>query len=760
MEARQQVRSLAFDRGAVMAVFNAFFPNGSGGSQGKLYFEVKAWVISQDLNANTSRIGWTAKAHQNAPSYSWCAYGDATARVVINGVAVFDGKWNGTGNWDFRGLGTWAEQPIASGELTVAHHADGSLNMPVGAYATDTQFPLGTANIGTQWVALPTIPRASDFTVNRTSVPTDGSSTVSVTIHRASSSFTHDVYFGVEGPGGWENRLHVLGAGDSATSAPIPKTWASLIPNATSGSMWVLVVTKNGGQEIGRRQKHITVTIPNTAEFRPTMVTGNARQQSPSLPPGSEVNLQGFTGWKFYISGSSGAYGSTIVRTEISGPDGAVNARKGSTSLTVAPLRTAGTQVYILRATDSRGRSTQTSVSVAVTAYAPPRISVGRADRSLSNGTLSDTGTYARVRGSSEYTSFTGNSHAVTAAYRAVGATSWSGETQVKSGTAAGSFAGTVGANTLNVDEAWEVRIRVADYLQASELILTLPKAKYLQSVDSVNGSVAFGGPANPASEFRVYSTMPVHLEGPMTHSGVDVRNLYGRGWTIYNPKQGALVTTDVAPEVSEMWTLEIYSNSYSEDPPGFTMLQGYSYGGTSAIIRTSGFTTLPPFNADVFFNDGRLCFWIPYMGFAQTHHFTLRGRNFDNRNVLSVVDLALPGARDRSVTIPVKSMYGPSAWTTCSVASGVTAASPVQVKRVGQVVFLRGQVHNNGAWPSAKHIATVPVGFRPSGVAAIPMSSDVGTYSGVVLSDGEIHLFANTNMGAWPTLGGSWPLD
>ena len=79
-----------------MATWTSYFPSGLSG---KLYMDVIVNQSSQSVTNNHTVLSWSAYVAQSAPTASWCHYGDATAKITINGTTVFDGKWNGTGNW-------------------------------------------------------------------------------------------------------------------------------------------------------------------------------------------------------------------------------------------------------------------------------------------------------------------------------------------------------------------------------------------------------------------------------------------------------------------------------------------------------------------------------------------------------------------------------------------------------------------------------------------------------------------------------------
>lgn len=747
---------------------SAVFPQGGAG---KLYFEVVVELLSQDHVANTSTVKWEAYVAQSAPTGAWCLYHDAVSSVIINNVTVFQGKWNGTGDFDFRGLGAWAKQPVANGTLVIPHNADGTATVSWWASATDTSFPLGTAEVSGSR-ELPTIPRGSDFTMNVTSVPCDGVSTVGVNITPSVAGALHDVFWGFDGQPVTEHLAH-FGVSTSTVSPPIPKAWANQYPNSNNGPMWCTVVTYYNGKELGRKTKYLTMAVPQTTEFYPTISTSHQQLQHPGLA-GVPDAIQGYTGWRFTINSASGVYGSRVARLEIVGPNGSKQGDQnfaGPLTLDVNRLTTAGTQTYYLRVYDSRGRVSQTQVDVLVKGYSPPRVLDVSVNRSLSNGSPSNEGTNVRIEGTATYTPFNGNEYLVFASYRAAGTTTWSPEVVLASGAipdgsaVMSTFAGTQGSNTLTPDKAWEIKVVIGDRTQLYEIVLTLPKARYIQSVDTNASSVAFGGPANASTEFRVYESMPAYFDGALFHRGQDVGRLYGTGQLIYGPKTGVLVTTDITSSQDRMFLLDVRVNTYSpKDPPGTVSLQGYAYASGSAIIYATGTTNMTSFPVRVFYTNDRLCFWWGLQSPFRTYAINLVS-NFSapvvggNESIVSVTDSALPATRAREVLINCDTTadFG---WQDIALSADVVAVSPVQTRRIGSQVHLRGAVAppSGVQWSGqAVGVGTVPANCRPAANAAVVAYHEepLTYYSAYVSPSGGLYMWARA--GANPTFGGSW---
>ena len=695
-----------------MVVFEAGFSSGIGE---KVVLRVRTWLVSQNIAANTSVYGWQVVAFQTAPTYSWCAYGDAVAVVHVNDSVVFNGKWAGHGNWDFRNLGAGAEVAIASGQQTIVHNADGQKHVRVTVSASDAQFPLGSASLDVWDTAtLPTIPRESDFTV--TNATADGVSSAVVTISPASPNFRHHVR--------WKLGSAVLEKGDVATSTSmvIPTTWNQFITTSTSASAVLEVETWSSGGFVGKRVKNFTVSVPTT--YVPSFTVTGTQIQHGSLS-GVSLYLQGYTGVKVIATSAAPGTYASLASWTVSGPDGTANGTfANNTGLTVQPLRKSGSQTYTVTVTDSRGRSTSKTFPLTVVAYAPPAITSASAVRSNSAGTAVDDGLYIKAQASTTHTAFTGNTITRTLRWRRSGTSTWSSQTFV-SGTAA-----VVGAGTISPDYAYDVQWEAADRLTTSVRTYSVGPASYLMSMDAASGGVAVGGPAETSKTFRVYSPYTIKADMPIQENGLTLERLYGAGWPCYNFGSGYLIQTDITPTENTMWMLDVRLNTYaaaSTEGTGEVKVQGYAYGDGSVINNTAATSTVGRRDVYAFFYANTLHLWFRG-GYAETAHINLRTRTGGaNHRILSVANAAMPTSGvSRSVTIvPEVLGYKPQAHATFTYSPGSTAGGASRVLATGtitvrkpSIVFFSGNLQaitttNAAAWFDVEIVGVGGYQFR-----------------------------------------------
>lgn len=343
---------------------------------------------SYSITDNTSRvrINWiSTQTGQSWNEYTRTAYyyvsinGGAETRYSVSYILPYQ-----------------KTRTIIDTTITVPHNADGTGTIKVRTWL-DTNIAEGIIQKSST-LKLTTIPRATTPTISGTQ--SLGSTIAIDTTGRASSSFTHNLYYS------WgssiTDKLIASGIGGAKTSFTIPKTLAETVMAGTSGTMVIKCVTYNGSTNIGTKTVSITVSIPNTAEFQPTINT-IAVAEGATVPVARYV--KGWSNVKItvnavggYVSGSSNRNsfpasatitvdGTTYTKTL--GQNAA-----DSWVITTNTLRSAGTQTITVKVTDSRGRTATKTASIVVYEYSAPVISSFTAQRCTQDGTLDDSGIY------------------------------------------------------------------------------------------------------------------------------------------------------------------------------------------------------------------------------------------------------------------------------------------------------------------------------------------------------------------------------
>ena len=86
-----------------------------------------------------------------------------------------------------------------------------------------------------------------------------------------------------------------------------------------------------------------------------------------------------------------------------------------------------------------------------------------------------------------------------------------------------------------------------------------------------------------------------------------------------------------------------------------------------------------------------------------------------------------------------VDAMMADSGWQNVTVQSGFTAGSAVQVRKVGNRVYLKGSL--KGSFSAGTHVATIPEGFRPSYIVRFTENGSAGTIGWKIdYTDGKLY--------------------
>lgn len=458
---------------------------------------------SQSTANNTSTATLVLQVRSTNSSYTT----KNTQTSVINGTTMASGA-----SFDMSNTNVW--QTFASRTQTVTHNADGSYTFPVSASfttnATTSAWSLKSGSVSGS-VTLATIPRASSISCGSIALGSAGT----ITISTASSSFTHTI------TAAFGSTSTTVITKTSSTSVPWTPSlsWASQIPNATSGTCTLTCITYSGSTEVGRKAISISLTVP--ASVKPSLTSLTATRVDGSVPAAWATYVKGKSKVTLAISGAAGSYGSTIKGYSISGGGYSSTA----SSYTTGYLNTTGTITFTAYVTDSRGRKSDSkTVSITVYDYTAPTITALSAYRCGVDGVANPSGgTYIRVSGS--YTFASVNSKNIIASctvyYRVVGASSWtSGGTL-----ATGSYIVTGGGN-IAVASNYEVRYVVTDGLGSTvERIVTVNAAS--RTINITKNSVAFG--MMSTGTYRFESEWSMYVKSAITVQGTDEVDLFFR---------------------------------------------------------------------------------------------------------------------------------------------------------------------------------------------------------------------------------------
>lgn len=360
---------------------------------------------SYSIENNTSVVYYKLTMATAPNSFTGYSNYRTTISVTINGTVVY--SYNASRDFNPSAANSYSEV-LTSGTTTVVHQTDGSKNCSCAASVSvaSGDYSPGSASIS-ETLPLTTIPRAStaswsgDFVIGTAKT---------ITITRASSSFTHKLTFNL----GSKTVTPTSSAGTSYSWTPSASDWSGQFPTQTSRTGTFTLYTYNGGTLIGSNSYSWTLKIPDA--WKPTV--------SLSLSPSTDNPFLSGTG--LYVAGYSkiraaatatAATGASIASYTFSGAlSKTVTTSAASTTQTSGVIATSGSKTVTVTVTDARGRTGTASASCSFVSYAYPAISsLSYARGTYSGGvwTSSDSGEDLRVVFSASC-SLSGNGNSMT----------------------------------------------------------------------------------------------------------------------------------------------------------------------------------------------------------------------------------------------------------------------------------------------------------------------------------------------------------
>lgn len=379
------------------------------GEWGKYSLILKCWEESYSVENNTSKVYWWVGIRSNTQYHNHSGLTEHY-KVIINGTTVHDADHTVS-------CGSGQTVGIAEGHTTVNHNADGTKTIAVSAEFSCSNGSYYAPRNGLVYgsVDLTTIPRASSISIDSPSI--ECGNTINISGSSASKNFTHKIY------ATWNGKTSELttisGTLTPTFSYTIPTAWEKDLPSSTSGIATFTLETFSGSASVG--SKSVNVTIKVRSGVVPSIDSIKVTDAN-SVCAGIGQIVQSQSRLKFAIT-YSGAQGSTVtsVSTKFEG-----QTYNGS-SFTTGIVRGSGSISYTTTIYDSRGRSSQISGKVTVSAYSPPSLTNVSAKRANSSYTVDEaSGTYALLHFKVGFTSLTGkNVTSFYIQYRASGASSW-----------------------------------------------------------------------------------------------------------------------------------------------------------------------------------------------------------------------------------------------------------------------------------------------------------------------------------------------
>ena len=444
-----------------------------------------AYDTDQNITENKTSVKLQLEVRSVNSQYKTYGYNQTT---------TIDGTTYGAKTFDFRSTNTW--QIFGTKTFEVTHNDDGTYSVSKSASFTTNVSGSGRPKSGSASVTvnLPTIPRASSFTISKTSGGSAASSfnlgeTLYVNISRASSSFTHNVYWKV---GSSSNQTISSSAGTSANTT-LALNMANYIPS-TSGTATIYVDTYNGGTLIGSASQTFTLNVPSSVVPTISSVT---KSDTAGYLSTYGAYVQGKSNLRIQTS-ASGAYGSSISSYTVKLKSGnTVLATKTGSNVTFANISYTGSLTVEVTVVDSRSRSATNTSTITVATYSNPNIAYLTAER---NGTTPSTVKLTFSASITNINSSGANGKTFKLQKRKKGDTSW---TDLQTYTSSYTYSNNNYTTTCDENYGWEFRLTAQDSFTSTTYTTDVGTVFELINYGSNGTSIAFGKVAEQSNSFE-----------------------------------------------------------------------------------------------------------------------------------------------------------------------------------------------------------------------------------------------------------------
>ncbi len=401
---------------------------------------------SQNVAANTSTVRILWKSTQTGESHNLYTR-TAKYYVSVNGGSEAEYSVSYT-------LPKSSTQTIVDTTITVNHKTDGTGSIKVRTWM-DTDISEGVVE-QTKSLTLTTIPRATTPTLSTRTAQVGTS--VTITLPRASTSFTHDLAYSLN-DGTYITMITGITTGHTWK---IPTSLLSGLPTAASGVVTIRCTTKSGSTTIGTKTARLTVTVADSDI--PSISSVSVSEGTSGLASRFNAYIQNKSTLKIGVTASATS-GTSIasIQTIVQGK------KYTGASFTSDVLTQPGTFTITVQATDARGRvSAVYEKSVTVLAYTEPRIGEFDAYRVDANNTPKESGEYVMLKYDFSAPSLNGgNSVTKKIEYKATTSTSYT-TAQTSSNAISASVQERLTSPTFPTDNSYLFRLTVTDYFGAS----------------------------------------------------------------------------------------------------------------------------------------------------------------------------------------------------------------------------------------------------------------------------------------------------
>ena len=347
------------------------------------------------------------------------------------------------------GIGSGQTKTLASGSTTVGHNADGTKSF---SFSFSQQFDINYSGVG--WIGtksgsgsgtLTTIPRTSSVSSTNANIGEN----ITVTINRASSSFTHTLKYSFSDLSG----TIATKTGSTSVSWTIPTSFYAKIPSSRSGWGRIICETYSGSTLIGSSECRFDVYVKESTNKPGISATVKDINNTTKALTGDENKLIKYYSTAQFSITSTPKNSATTKSININYNGN--NLTGGSGNTWTDQFSNVLTGSFPCSVTDTRGFTSSTTVTKTLINYVKITCAL-----SVSNPTASGSCTLT-INGNYFNGSFGSTSNTLTVQYKKDNG-SWTNATATKNGN---TYTATVNLTGLDYTKAFTFQARATDKL-------------------------------------------------------------------------------------------------------------------------------------------------------------------------------------------------------------------------------------------------------------------------------------------------------
>ena len=331
----------------------------ANGSKGHHKFTLTVDENSTSTSKNTSSLSFSFKLSPLQNGWDWYSYGTRISYSInINGQ-VFSGYIS-----QYDGSSTVT---LASSSLNVTHNDDGNKTINISFNVSDSSganYTCGNASSSTNMI-LTFIPRKSSVSATNANI---GSKTT-ISISRASSSFTHTLKYSFSGLSG----TIVSKTSSTSVSWTVPTSFYAKIPNAKSGTCTITCETYSGNTLIGSSTCTFTASVVNSnPTFSSSQITYlDSNTTITNITGNNQHIVRNLSNLKVTFTSATGKNSATISKYEVTF-NGSTKTLTSAGTIDYGTVNLSQNTSISIKVTDSRGNTTTVSKTITILDWVLP----------------------------------------------------------------------------------------------------------------------------------------------------------------------------------------------------------------------------------------------------------------------------------------------------------------------------------------------------------------------------------------------------